>query len=59
MEWEGADLIRGDQDWDKWRALVNMVTKLLGIWPAEELRASQEQLCSREGLNLLAPEFHI
>jgi hypothetical protein len=31
MEWESADLIRGDQDWDKWRALVNMVTKLLGI----------------------------
>jgi hypothetical protein len=42
MEWEGADLIRGVQDWDKWRAFANTVTKLWGIWPAEELRASRE-----------------
>jgi hypothetical protein len=28
MEWEEADFIRGAQDWDKWRGLVNTVTKL-------------------------------
>jgi len=45
MEWEDGDLIRGAQDWDKWHALVNTVTKLRNYEFLENTAAP-------EGLNL-------